>query len=49
MDPMDFIDDEADDDELDEEAAQEAEDNSMFDVGTGMSRSDVKRVGVVCC
>jgi hypothetical protein len=42
---MDLIDDEADD-EVDEEAQQEEEDNSMFDVGTGMSRSDLKKVCV---
>lgn len=48
MDPLDLIDDDVADD-VDEEAAQEEEDNSMFDANTGMSRSDVKRVRAAGC
>ncbi|KAF5840458.1 chloroplast poly protein of elongation factor Ts precursor [Dunaliella salina] len=43
MDPLDLIDDEEEEDEVDETAVQEEEDNSLFDIGTGMSRSDLKR------
>lgn len=45
MDPLDLIDDEQGEDDVDEVAQLEEEDNSMFDIGTGMSRSDVKKVG----
>jgi len=44
IDPLDLIDDEQGDDDVDELAQLEEEDNSMFDIGTGMSRSDVKKV-----
>uniref|UniRef100_A0A7S3VHI6 S1 motif domain-containing protein n=1 Tax=Dunaliella tertiolecta TaxID=3047 RepID=A0A7S3VHI6_DUNTE len=43
LDPLDLIDDEQANDDVDEVAMQEEEDNSLFDIGTGMSRSDLKR------
>ena len=48
MDPLEMMDDEQVEDEVDEQTAQEEEDSSLFDMGSGMSRSDVKQVCCVC-